>query len=400
MKSISYDAFYALCCIGALGLTGRCIYLYILDEDITQVEYHKYHDPDFYFYPSFSFCFSSPFHGYKHFKTYFPEKRDEELRMIAKSYREKFLTGKLLSNSTHNLDYEPELENYFLVDYDKVTKSLNESLYRIQIRLKNGDHLNYKLQNGSLNLNYGKDKDMSQKLRKKYSKYEIPTFHISNRRNNQKCYAFSPPFIPNESIGSFRVYIIPTILGDRRLNLQKEQFFLSFHFPNQQMRALSTNFGWTSKYADKKNETKFYTRKYFIGNVEVLRRRNKRTKPCIEGKYDEKIHNEAIRASGCKTPETMSKMEAPFCKSTELFDNFNDNVKRKDNLFPCNEMESLLEWHEEEDDIGNKRLKKQLRKTGLIQIDVNFLGDLYKEIRYVKAYCLESLIGNAGGYIG
>lgn len=46
-------------------------------------------------------------------------------------------------------------------------------------------------------------------------------------------------------------------------------------------------------------------------------------------------------------------------------------------------MESLLEWHEEKDDIGNKRLKKQLRKTGLIEIDVHFLGDLYKEIRYL-----------------
>ena len=295
MKSSSFYAFHALCCIGAIALTGRCVYLYIVDEDITQVEYHKYHDPKFYFYPAFSFCFAYPFLGSKNFKPYFPEKTEKELKNIVEKYREKFLTGKLLNNATHNLDHAHEIEKYFQVDYDKVTKSLNESFYRIQIRLKNGDILNYKLQNGSLNLNHGTDKDMGQELAKKYFKYEMPTIHISNRRNNQKCYAFSPPFIPNESIGSFRIYIIPTILGDRRLNLQKEQFFLSFHFPNQQMRALSSNFGWTSKYADKKNETKFYSRKYFLGNVEVLRRRNKRIKPCIEGKYDERIHDEAIK---------------------------------------------------------------------------------------------------------
>ena len=191
MKLGSYDVFHAFCCIGAMALIGRCIYLYILDEDITQVEYHKYHDPESYFYPSFSFCFASPFLGYKNFRTYFPENTDEELKIIVENYRDKFLTGKLFKNITHTLDLSPELEKYFQVDYDKVTKSLNENFYRIQIRLKNEVRLNYELQNGSLYLNYQyNQKDQDQKFPMNYSKYGMPTFHISNRLNKQKCYLF------------------------------------------------------------------------------------------------------------------------------------------------------------------------------------------------------------------
>ena len=401
MKSISYVAFHALCCIGAMALIGRCIYLYILDEDITQVVYHKYHDPEFYFYPSFSFCFKAPFLGYESFKPYFQEKTDDELKVVAKNYRKNFLTGKLLSNLTHTLDHASDLEKYFEVDYDNVTKRMEESISQIQIRLKNGVSLNYKLLNGSFNLNHVPEKGTNRKILKKYFKYEMPTFHISSRRKNTKCYAFSPPFIPHESIGSFRIYIIPTIFRDERLNLQKEQFNLKFHYPNQHMRALSNNFGWKSKYANKMNEPKFYTRKYILGSLEVVRRRNKHTQLCIEGKYDESIHDEAIKTIGCKTPVTMSKTEAPFCKSRKSFDDFNDIVDKKDNLFPCNEIESLLQWHEEKKEImGKKSLEKKFRKTGLVEIDVRFLGELYKEIRHVKAYCIESLIGNAGGYIG
>ena len=63
---------------------------------------------------------------------------------------------------------------------------------------------------------------------------------------------------------------------------------------------------------------------------------------------------------------------------------------------PCIGLRSMYEWHGEED----ITLKDGFYKDPKVVMDIKFTDDFYKEIVYIQAYTLESLIGNSGGYIG
>ena len=415
MKLTCYDIFHVFCCCATLVLIGRCIYLYFEDEDVTQVEFYKFYDPNVYFYPSFSFCLSSPFIGKETFKTYYPNATDEELKLIFQKYFLLLKNGTLLRDLEQNPDLESDLQTYFQIDYDKMTKNLADHFHRFQVKLRNGDALAYQLANGSFTLkavSNGAKKDQLEQLKKKYEKLKMPTVMVSQRSFNEKCYTFSPPYIPDESIESMIIYIHPTILSKEQLKLKNNQFSIYLHFPHQRIRARSADFGWTSKYAANKKQPKFYTKSYFIENIEVLKRRNKRTKPCINDNYDDAMNEYAIKRVGCKNPANSSKMEAPYCKTKESFDEFksfvNNNNKRttvstnnRDSLIPCDELQSFfnrIEEKEEVPEILQKKFKEQGK--GLIDIEIVFLGELYKQIIYVKSFGFESMIGNGGGYIG
>ena len=52
--------FHAICFLAAIILVGRCIYLYYKDGDVSQVEYHNFHDSKDHIYPSVSICIKNP----------------------------------------------------------------------------------------------------------------------------------------------------------------------------------------------------------------------------------------------------------------------------------------------------------------------------------------------------
>ena len=49
-----------LCTVFTILLVTKCLYLYLLDDDTTQVEYHQFHEDDGTIYPSITFCFEWP----------------------------------------------------------------------------------------------------------------------------------------------------------------------------------------------------------------------------------------------------------------------------------------------------------------------------------------------------
>ena len=411
MKVTCHDIYHAFLCFATLGLIGRCIYLYFIDEDGTQVEFFKFYDPKSYFYPSISLCFTTIFTDSNNFDIYFTNKTDEELTSIQDNYFLILKNGTFLENPNQSRDLGSDLKRYLNIDYDKVTKDMKNYFHRFQARLKNGDSLTYKLVNGSFVLNAVTNKAIKDQLEKldqleKYSKNEKPTISISQRSHNRKCYEFSPPYIPNEPIESFVVYFHPTILSrktsNKLLNLKSKQFTLSLHYPQQQIRALSADFGWTSKYSSEKSGfTNFYTRRYSIGNFETLKRRNKRTNRCIDQDYDKSINDFAIESVGCKNPANFSNIEAPFCTTKKSFNDFKEFVNDKDIVVPCNELQTFFCRIEEKAEVSVPiKLQEKFKDKGLIQIEIFFLGELYKQISYVKSFGFESMIGNGGGYVG
>ena len=53
--------FHFLCSISAFSLTCWCIYKYIKDEDVSLVNYKRYHSDRNSIYPSLTLCFNNPF---------------------------------------------------------------------------------------------------------------------------------------------------------------------------------------------------------------------------------------------------------------------------------------------------------------------------------------------------
>ena len=56
-----------------------------------------------------------------------------------------------------------------------------------------------------------------------------------------------------------------------------------------------------------------------IEQVEILKRRNKRTKPCVPKSvsYDNKIINEYIIKNGCRAPYQNNPKDIPLCASKD-----------------------------------------------------------------------------------
>ena len=53
--------FHLICSISAFSLTCWCIYKYMKDEDVSLVNYKRYHSDKNSIYPSLTLCFNNPF---------------------------------------------------------------------------------------------------------------------------------------------------------------------------------------------------------------------------------------------------------------------------------------------------------------------------------------------------
>ena len=54
-------AYHSICLLTTIVLISWCIYLYSLNEDVSRVDYHLFHDKSKHIYPSVSLCFGNVF---------------------------------------------------------------------------------------------------------------------------------------------------------------------------------------------------------------------------------------------------------------------------------------------------------------------------------------------------
>ena len=96
-KYLNIDTFFQiLCVITTLGLGSYVIYQYILDEDLTEVSFKKFHEDEESIYPEISICLTDAY-------------LDDELKkkgegINSNSYR-KFLNGELWDEGMAKIDY-------------------------------------------------------------------------------------------------------------------------------------------------------------------------------------------------------------------------------------------------------------------------------------------------------
>ena len=171
---------------------------------------------------------------------------------------------------------------------------------------------------------------------------------------------------------------------------QKGALFVYFHLPNQLV--LAGNYGkftWP-----KRNQKKEYVMHFQMQQVAILKRRSKRNEPCIPDtlNYDQTIFYEHADKVGCKAPFQNSSRNMSFCESKEemksAFADFMGQDKQKK---PCISAADItftydeFDWTKKGDD--------------WFHVAISYPHH-YKEIVMVRAVDIETVIANAGGYIG
>ena len=117
-----YYVFHFVCFVVTSLMVARGIFIFMLNDDVTQVEFKEFHSTDESNYPSFTFCFTRPVLMPEQFGEFGEEYDGKEQELISNwTYRRseylEYLNGNL----------KPEHKELFAnLDYDKMTHSLED----------------------------------------------------------------------------------------------------------------------------------------------------------------------------------------------------------------------------------------------------------------------------------
>ena len=276
--------FQIICNILAFSLTCWCFHKYWKDEDVSHVNYRRFHDGDDSLYPSVTLCFNNPF----------LEDRFREIGdgINITTYVE-FLEGKRWD------------ERMVGIDYDNVTVELEDYLVFSEITLING------------------------------SKSRQHKYYVSMRSPMMKCFSFDIPFTFNTGVEFFAVRIKNSIFpyGFRPpmhdFDPSKGRFFGGFEvrlsYPHQLFRSdFANKWRWDLLDNNASLETlqsMWVGMTFNVKNIETIKRRSKRKDPCNNNWQfdDEEIMQKLFKAAQCKPPFLAKLSDMSLCTMVIIF---------------------------------------------------------------------------------
>ena len=226
------SVFHLVCWIVTISLVSYWTYVYTLDDDLCIVDYKKYFENEFDEFPVLSICLKNPISEEK-LKLQIPELTTE--RYID------FLKGDI---------FDKELAK---IDYEKVTIDI--------ARYVNGSKVHY--ENGTIDITTKR-----QVLRKTYS-----FFH--RRGGLYHCYELQTPKSKDLQIMVFYIRSKGLPPRNRSQNYEMQTYL---HYPNHLFSSeRNVKFTWPIR-----SSNEGYRSRYIIKSVEIIKRRNKGKRPCME----------------------------------------------------------------------------------------------------------------------
>ena len=340
--------FNLACFATALGMTILWVCRYFHDEDSIQLDLKPFDFPQSQ-RPMLSFCFMYPF-------------IEDKLKEYNDTLTGQKYTEMLIGSRSHH-----GFEN---INFDKVT--LNLAIYYLSdaVEFRNGS---YKVGSSPNFL------------------HEIPMNTYSGYfRGFFKCFGLTTKFTEFEDIkfsfnsSVFRDGIRPS--GE----WSGESIFTLFHLPNKIV--LSGNFD-KSNWPQRK-EKKEYQMNFDIQLVEILKRRSKSNSPCISDdlNFDQMIFDDHLQEVGCRTPNQKTNKNLNVCNSNEkMKEASSDFIGKKKSIKACTTMSTITFAYQENN--------VDLNGSDWFHLKIHY-PDQYKEIVMIRAVDIETVIANAGGYIG
>ena len=358
--------FRFLCLLCAVSMCAYCIWEYYQNRDLSDVSFQKFHGTGLNVYPQISLCFS---HEYS----------ESGLKNINKDFTSSsydlFLKGRIWDDRMLDLDYEKVITR----PEDHLLHICGQSFF-----------------NGPCDV-----------------KTEISS-HVYFWGVN--CLSFHA--VPDKRLFAASMWINSSIFLNNRVRPQYDhKFVVSLSYPQQVLK-----FAYHQGHWDMRNATENYSMFYKVKDVEVLRRRDKFLEKCSDWKhYDDMVEEQALSYVGCrpfrgKTDNYLSLLETyPSCKSKEniqlmnmvVFDDIIADSQNNLNFTPpCSEIKRInVIYVEEVTNVGREKLlypstESKLNDQGWFRVTVMFPTNEFKEIKQMRGYNAENLVGNSGGYIG
>ena len=376
---------YEYSCVAlAIVLVLGVFYAFFQNSDITRVEWVEFQSTEERIYPSFSLCIGDILRNDK-LKEYGVDK-NEYLR---------FLTGEI---------WDPRLIG---IDYHNVSVNLLEDLLAFEMYEEkfNGDIVSDR--------NYLFDRTGPSKAHMVPSFYQdsSPAFGLI-----QKCLTFDIPYEKDKRWSWITVVMNKSIFvsGARPFNSKMNNkdatdvFSVHIHHPGQRYRYSQTKRDWNTLEPSKDHNhgKTSYGMKFYISSVEIMKKRNKYRKPCHNDenlKDDEIIKENMINNFACNPPYwTNQESRIPSnCSTQKQIKDFQE-LSIKDFVTPCRRMSQLTYLYSEyPSEYYYNKLQNLPSKDQFFYITLFYPFSLdYKEITMLRELNVQSLIGNAGGYVG
>ena len=228
-------------------------------------------------------------------------------------------------------------------------------------------------------------------LSKRHYFYELPQVTYSGFRDGsdiRKCIGLKPKFTNIEWINfNFNSNLYP----DGIRPFWRRSVLVALHLPNQ----ISLRGSFTKNTWPKITVREGHIMIFKMQQLEILKRRNKENDPCKpdELNLDQIILDENLEQLGCKAPYHRTDKNLEVCDSKEKMratyyvDLFKNEKFKK---FKECTIASTLTFTYEEINHDNKE------RFGVLL----YYPNKFKEVVMVRAVDLQTVIGNAGGYIG
>ena len=361
--------FHLLCVVSTLVLLWMCAWRYIENDSTSLVDFRIFQHQEKDIYPSFSLCFR----GGGIFD------KDNLNTKEIENYKQ-FLKGEI---------WDDEMLN---IDYDEVTLNLVDYVEQVALQKNYGSPNYYEW-----NQNNSTRNESNSTMRNPIPKFP---FYTSYRHEEMKCFSLDLLESNMPGIKENRVQNVLIQLKDiNKLELVHLSYYM--HYPGQLFRGVILAVEYERDQGVIQGN--LASKNFWIDSVEIVRSRNTLSSPCVVNSIDDVNHitKSLTKNVKCKPPN-WKDVEYPVCKEKNSMKKlninegfFNDPEFLANFTGPCNQMKTVTFTVQDIPRPENDLYKKDHAKIYLI-----FKSTAYKEILHVRAFDIESLVGNTGGYIG
>ena len=348
-------SFTVECVLVTFGLVCWCFYEYQLDLDLSLISFKEFAEDDNMIMPEMSLCFFDPF---------LTEKFDNGELQFNVSYQQykDFLLGRTWD------------DRMLHIDFDNVTKRIDDYLVRY-----NGS--NY---NGS-NYNYESTSALPEFIQKPYLTFVGPlygTFIV-------KCYGIHIPMNVQWFGLGMKRDIFPGGIRPNEYGLG-----ISLHYANQFFRSFDTEKNSWSTHIKSQNQSLHMEMRMNV--FEVSQRRNSGTHKCNQNwkEYDLDVARNHFEKIGCRQVYGIWDSSYPICNSSEKMSMALSYGIRPKIMEPCQSADKILVEHQD------TYLPNDRYPGASFWVWVNMKTSRVKVIEQKRAYELQTLVGNSGGFIG
>ena len=360
-----HNIFKLFCIIATIILVLWCCYEFSKDEDVCEVLFKRFLEDDDSVYPTLTIVITNLFNETK------LKKYDESFTSHA---YQNFLTGPMYF-------WNPGMLN---VDFEDV--SMNVEDYIIKACLFRQFH-------------------------EVIGRQCVPATEV------KKAYYFNSivvtfPFPEKTPVYQIAIKFKKSIFGEggnRPITVDPNHYLnVLISYDNAIYNSYSASFDtWPAR---SNESSKHYNMRFLLKSMEVLRRRQKRSNKCYaDPDYDKMIREHIIKNVGCRPSFWAHNSTHPTCttkdSSNEIISQHFDHLSRlnitKEYFEACLSIEKLqIEYLEADIETFPYGTKDNETDEDWFMMEFAIMMTKFKEIKQTRAYSVQSLVGNLGGYIG